>query len=376
MGRVTQSGLDEREARMLLTRLAEPGDAAVVAEVARTGAVDVVRRVVDGDPSFPPGESLRVRLDKHPAAVAATDLERVVALGGTFLAPDDPGWPGQLDQLGDRRPLGLWLLGGADLRFASLRSVAVVGARSATRYGVQVAGDLAAELARRGWTVVSGGAYGIDAAAHRGALAVDGVTVAVLAGGVDVPYPREHDHLLAVVAESGLVVSEVPPGTAPRRWRFLVRNRVIAALARGTVVVEAAYRSGALATARDAEGLGRVVMGVPGPVTSSSSAGVHGMLRRGAALVTSADEVVELVGRVGDDLAPEGRGPEAELDHLGPEQARVLDSLPLRRCCSTDRVAVGAGLPVGTVIASLAALELEGLAERTPSGWRRTARPA
>ena len=181
------------------------------------------------------------------------------------------------------------------------RAVAVVGARACTVYGEHVAGDLAAGLGDRGWTVVSGGAYGIDAAAHRGSLAVDAPTVAVLACGVDVAYPAAHDGLLRSVRAMGVVVSELPPGARPTRRRFLDRNRVIAALGRGTVVVEAALRSGALNTAGHADELSRTVMAVPGPVTSAASAGCHELLRaRGAALVTDAADVLDLVGRPGD----------------------------------------------------------------------------
>ena len=154
------------------------------------------------------------------------------------------------------------------------RSVAIVGSRASTAYGEHVAGELGHQLAERGWTVVSGGAFGIDAAAHRGALAAEAPTVAVLACGVDRPYPAAHGALLHRIAETGLLVSEWPPGAAPHRHRFLVRNRLIAALTRGTVVVEAAARSGAQATARRARKLGRQVLVVPGPVTSAMSVGL------------------------------------------------------------------------------------------------------
>ena len=362
--------LDDRTARALLSGLAEPGEPAVVAAVAREGAAAVVDAVVAGDPALAGAPALASRLSPAPAEQAAADLARIAELGGAFLVPGDPGWPTQLDDLGPRRPLGVWVLGGADLRWAALRSVSVVGARAATSYGVGVAAELAAGLAERGWSVVSGGAYGVDAAAHRGALAVEGVTVAVLAGGVDVPYPRAHDALLARVLDAGVVVSEVPPGSAPMRWRFLVRNRVIAALSRGTVVVEAAVRSGALATARDAGALDRQVMGVPGPVSSAMSQGVHGLLRDGAALVTSAADVIELVGAIGDDLAAPGLAPPQPRDALPAETRRVLDALPVRRPVGADSVARVAGLAITTVIAALAVLELEGLAERTVDGWR------
>ncbi len=239
-------------------------------------------------------------------------------VGGRLVVPGDLEWPRQLEDLGDLAPWALWVRGTVDLRLSALRSVAVVGARAATSYGTHVASTLGSDLAASGWAVVSGGAFGIDAAAHAGALAARGVTVAVLACGVDVAYPPRHDALFARIAADGLLVSEVPPGAAPHRTRFLVRNRVIAALTRGTVVVEAALRSGSLSTAHEAERLGRPVLGVPGPVTSTMSQGVHRALRGGALLVTSAAEVVEAVGDLGADLAPEPSGPTATARRARP----------------------------------------------------------
>ena len=235
--------------------------------------------------------------------------------------------------------------GRANLRLWALRSVAVVGARACTEYGAHLAATLGAGLADRGWTVVSGAAYGVDGAAHRGALAADGATVAVLASGVDDAYPRGHTELIGRIAEQGLLVAELPPGDHPTRSRFVQRNRVIAALTRGTVVVEAELRSGSLVTARRALALGRFTMGVPGPVTSGLSAGVHELLRGEAAVVTDADEVIELVGSIGD-LAPEQDGPTRSATSWTPSRAACW-----RRCPRA--------------------------AARTPSIWRRKpARPA
>ena len=184
---------------------------------------------------------------------------------------------------------------------------------------------------RPGATVVSGAAIGIDGAAHRGALAVDGATVAVLACGVDRVYPAAHATLLERIAATGLVVSEYPPGSVPARHRFLVRNRLIAALGAGTVVVEAALRSGAQRTAADTEALGRLVMAVPGPVTSGPSAGCHQLIRDGALLVTSADDVLEAVGRLGVDLAPEPDlpGARARTGSAGPRPWCTTPCLPV-----------------------------------------------
>jgi DNA processing protein len=248
-----------------------------------------------------------------------------------------------------------------------------VGARAATSYGEHVAGEMAAVIAERGWTVVSGAAYGVDSAAHRGTLAVGGTTVAVLACGVDVAYPRSHSGLLARIADEGAVVSELAPGCSVTRPRFLERNRVIAALTRGTVVVEAALRSGARTTARRAQELGRFVMVVPGPVTSAASAGCHEILRQypgEAQLVTDGREVLDLVGVVGDDAAPQRRGETRPRDNLDPTALRLLEALPRRRGVAVDRLVRAAGLDVGTVLRCVTVLEDAGLAERHGDGWR------
>ncbi|WP_405887263.1 DNA-processing protein DprA [Streptomyces longwoodensis] len=280
-------------------------------------------------------------------------------------------WPGTLDDLGDARPLGLWVRGSPHLRMWALRSVAVVGARACTEYGAHMATALAAGLAERGWVVVSGGAYGVDGAAHRGALGAGGATVAVLACGVDRPYPRGHTGLINRIAEQGLVVGELPPGEHPTPSRFVLRNRVIAALTRGTVVVEAAHRSGSLVTARAARRLGRHTMGVPGPATSALSAGVHELLRGEAVLVTDAAEVVELVGDMGE-LAPERRGPVLPRDLLDPAARRVLAALPVRRAAPADEVARGAQTTEDDAVARLYELKALGYVERLGDGWKLT----
>ena len=242
-------------------------------------------------------ERWRVRLPELPGP------DQVLAFresGIRLICPGDPEWPGQLADLGDDQPYALWLRGNADLRFSCLRSVAIVGSRAATAYGSYVAAEFAGSVAARGWAVVSGGAFGVDAAAHRAALGADGVTVAVLACGVDVPYPSAHAELFDAIAAQGVLVSEWPPGRHVSRLRFLVRNRVIAALATGTLVVEAGQRSGALNTARHARDLRRRLMAVPGPVTSDLSAGCHHIIREWqGVLVTSAAEVTEHLSPVG-----------------------------------------------------------------------------
>jgi len=254
----------------------------------------------------------------------------------------------------------------------SERAVGVVGARCATGYGLHVAGELGAGLADRGATVVSGAAVGIDGAAHRGALGVEGPTVAVLACGVDRAYPAAHDALLARVADTGLVVSEYPPGSVPARHRFLVRNRLIAAAGSATVVVEAGLRSGAQRTANDAAALGRVVMAVPGRVTDGSSAGCHRLIQEGALLVTRAEEVLEAAGRIGADLAPPPESCAARpVDGLDRVAALVHDALPTRAARDTRWLALEAALPLEDVRAALVVLERQGLVQHHDGRWRR-----
>lgn len=353
----------ERLARAALSRIVEPGDEAVGALLDRHGPVETLARLLHG----PAGEGFRARaLGSDPA----TDLDHARSLGARLVCPGEPEWPTQLDDLGPGRPIGLWVRGTASLRLLALRSVAVVGARACTAYGIHVAADLAAELADAAWVVVSGGAYGIDAAAHRGALAATGVTLAVLACGVDQCYPRGNSALLGRIAEQGLLLSELPLGGHPNRPRFLLRNRVIAALTRGTVVVEAARRSGALSTARRARDLNRLVMGVPGPVTSELSAGVHALLRAGGSLVTSAAEVIELVGAIGADLAEARPGPVLPRDALAGEALRVLEAVPAGTLgAPVERLVRAAGLPSDRVLQRLYELGSLGLVERRGAHW-------
>jgi DNA processing protein len=264
----------------------------------------------------------------------------------------------------------LWVRGPRSLAEASDRAVAVVGARAATRYGTHLAGEFGAGLAAAGATVVSGAAIGIDGAAHRGALAGGGLTVAVLACGIDRAYPSSHDTLIGRIAATGLVVSEYPPGGVPARHRFLVRNRLIAALGDGTLVVEAAQRSGAQRTAADTRALGRLVMAVPGPVTSGLSAGCHQLIRDGALLVTRPEEVLEAVGRLGDDLAAEVVAPPRATDGLDGAAALVHDALPVRGARDARWLARESGVAPDAVRAALTELERRGLARCGDGLWQ------
>lgn len=329
-------------------------------------------RALRGEDEPPEGASeakLAGMRERFERAAPEAYLATVAALGGRFICPGEEEWPQQLDDLGDARPVGLWVRGTANLRLWALRSVAVVGARACSEYGAHVSATLSAGLAERGWAVVSGAAYGVDAAAHRGALAAEGATMAILASGVDRAYPSGHHELIGRIAEQGMVVAELSPGDHPTRSRFIQRNRVIAALTRGTVVVEAELRSGSLATARRAVELGRFTMGVPGPITSGLSAGVHQLLRGEAVLVTDAAEVVELIGSIGD-LAPPRRGPVFARDLLDPVAARVLEALPVRGGADAPRLARDAGTDRDVTQAKLFELQSLGFVQRSGSRWR------
>ena len=380
-GTVTDGSIGEAEllARATWSRLAEPGDAVagtLVAELGATEALALLRDHAGGAMVAAPGGDRRLgaALDRWAVRLPGLDLGRelrvLARLGGTLLVPGDPRWPAPLADLGPAVPHCLWVRGRTDLAGAFAGAVALVGARASTEYGSHVAGRIASGVADAGGTVVSGGAYGIDTAAHRGALAADGVTVAFLAGGIDRPYPVGNARLLDQLLErGGSLVSEVPPGSVPSRSRFLQRNRLIAAAAAATVVVEAAWRSGALNTAGHAAELLRPVGAVPGPVTSAASAGCHRLLRDGRAVcVTDAAEVLELVG----PLAPTSPGTpsQAPQDGLDPAARLALDALPVRRAAGIDSLARAAGLTAPETLAALGTLELRGLAVREGDAWR------
>lgn len=359
----------ERTARVALSRIAEPGSMSVHNAVQAHGAVTALARFVNGTLS-----SRGVVAGHYSKGRLEEDLRSADLLGARVLIPSDPDWPAGLNDL-EVPPLCLWVRGVVDLAEVCARSVAIVGARSATAYGTHVATDLAVGMSERGFAVVSGAAFGIDAAAHRGALAVDGVTIAVLAGGVDRLYPASHARLLSAIASSGAVVSEQPPGVAPLGSRFLNRNRLIAALTNGTVIVEASTRSGSLNTAKHATGLGRPLAAVPGPVTSMQSAGCHDLIRRddmSAQLVSDAAELAELVGRIGHDLAEPKRGEHRVIDDLDPEDRLLYEALPLRAHRQIPELAQSIGLTETAVRAGLGRLEVCGAAERDLlDGWRK-----
>jgi DNA processing protein len=388
---------NERLARAALSRLMEPQDAAGLALVHVAGALDALG-IATGELSYGPAleQELTGVLAEHGSATSwagmaaalkrwapripdlapERDLATIQRLGGRLIIPGDDLWPGQLADLGLHEPICLWWRGLEMELPAAAKSIALVGSRDSTSYGAAVTGDLAYSLAQRGFTVVSGGAYGIDAHAHRAALAGGSAgtpTIAVMAGGVDRFYPSGNEDLLRAVANQGAVLAEVPPGSAPTRYRFLQRNRLIAALASVTVVVEARWRSGALNTAHHAEALGRAVGAVPGSVHSANSAGCHRLLRDGGAVcVTDAGEIVELAAPSGESLPELRDGGSAVHDGLTLEDLILLDALPLRSTSSVEKLCSVAGLGPESVRAGLGRLGLLGLAVSESGGWKRS----
>jgi DNA processing protein len=435
----------DRLARIALNHAVEPADPCIGRLLERHSPTQVLAAIhadqlADLDPD--PGRRDRLadrcagfRLRLEPGRVEA-GIAAAEAVAARFLAPGDRDWPAQLDDLGEQRPIGIWAIGRwppgppdqpgtvaapdqpgrpssptatSVAGFAGSHApeaLSVVGARACTGYGSYVAGALGADLASAGVAVISGAALGIDAAAHRGALAVGGPTVAVLACGIDRVYPRAHEVLLRTIAERGAVLSELPPGATPTRFRFLHRNRIIAALGVGTVVVEAARRSGSLVTARLAAELGRVVMAVPGPVTSDQSNGTHELIRDGATLVSEYAHVREacasltaasLIAReaapvrdrspmerqvggarpgAGRDRNPGGgaeqvgrAAPSAPVD---PIEELVAEALPTSRAPAGADVltlARATGVRPDAVFAALGRLAADGRAVKAGGGW-------
>jgi len=373
----------DRLARLYATAvwscLVEPGDGVAGALVAALGPDVALQEVLAGarggiaaDAAGLTAAQVRAGVSRWKPRMRAEEigfaLSQAREVGAHLVTPDDDCWPPALNDLGVHAPLCLWVRGDPRHLAQLDPAVAIVGARAATGYGEHLAGEFAAELAGRGIAVISGGAYGIDGAAHRGALGADGLTAALVAGGVDKPYPAGHADLLRRIGMTGVVASEVPCGTVPSKWRFLQRNRLIAALGGATVVVEAGWRSGSLNTASHASDLGRPLGAVPGPVTSGSSAGCHRLLREfDAHCVTTADEVCELIGR--SNAAPI----EAETGKHTDDRTRVVDALSSRSWRAVDDVARRSGMAPADVRTHLGLLALEGTAESGGAGWRRVA---
>lgn len=378
---VSASDPAEVFARSTWTCLAEPGDRLAGVLIAALGAGPALTLLLDRAPSADIAQRLAEAevdetllaqvqagvdrwLPRLSPAAAKRALSQAARFTVRFLIPSDEDWPGGVDDLGANAPIGLWARGRAEALGSLSQSISLVGARAATGYGEHVTMEASAGLVDRGFAIVSGAAYGIDGMAHRAALASRGTTVAFLAGGLDRFYPAGHDALLARIVETGAVLSEVPCGVTPTKWRFLQRNRLIAAVSQATIVLEAGWRSGSLNTAGHALDVGRPVGAVPGPVTSAASAGCHRLIReKPVTLVTNADEMAALAR----DSSP-GTG---TISDQHSDAARLLDAMSPRAARSVSDLAVRSGLAVSTIQALLGALELDGAARETERGWLR-----
>lgn len=382
----------ERFARAVWTGLAEPGDSAAGFLVAALGASVALDALIerrsperitaavqasdDGGLSADElADQVRKALDRWlprlDSAAALLSVRLAAHASAMLLVPGDEAWPARVDDLGLHAPLALWIRGDPARLVDTARSISLVGARAATGYGEHVTVEAGSALAGRGFAIVSGAAYGIDGAAHRAALASHGTTVAILAGGVDRPYPSGHDALIGRIIDTGAVLSEVPCGGSPTKWRFLQRNRLIAAVSQATVVLEAGWRSGSLNTAGHAAALGRPLGAVPGPVTSATSAGCHRLIREyGATCVTSAEEMAELAGSVEiDEFAPPSDDRSSVTAGRSSDEVRVLDALSTRSGRGVIDIARQSGLPLDVVQSVLGVLQLEGAVDEQQHGW-------
>lgn len=366
--------IEQRFARAAWSGIAEPGDRLAGAVIESLGAAGALAALIAKKPlAGGTDDELADAVARwHPrirSEAVLLSLRQAARFGATLRVPDDPDWPIPLNDLGQHAPLALWTRGTPEALAALERSIALVGARAATGYGEHITMEASAGLVDRGYAIVSGAAYGIDGMAHRAALASGGRTIAFLAGGPDRFYPSGHDALLTRIVETGLVVSELPCGQPPTRWRFLQRNRLIAASSLATVVMEAGWRSGSLNTASHATDLERPIGAVPGPVTSAASAGCHQLIRQGKAeLVTNADEMAQLAPL--PDYTPP---PEVLIARDRSDHTRVLDALSSRSARSVTDVAARSGLSAPDAASVLAVLELDGRVEERESGWRKVA---
>ncbi len=376
----------DRFARATWTGVAEPGDRMAGLLAATLGAATALDAVVEhwtverlhaalDEAGVTEGTSdeLRLALDRwHPRLTSATALlalRQAARCGARLLTPESRLWPNGLADLELHAPLALWVRGNDAALVAINSSIALVGARAATGYGEHVTMEASAGLVDRGYAIVSGAAYGIDGMAHRAALASRGQTIAFLAGGVDRFYPSGHEALLTRIIDSGVIISELPCGSPPTKWRFLQRNRLIAASAGATIVLEAGWRSGSLNTAGHAGSLGRPLGAVPGPVTSAASAGCHRLIREfNAVLVTNPDEMAELYPR-------ETRaGPAEPIAEPPSNHVRVMDALSSRAPRAATDIAARCGLSVASVQAVLGVLELEARIVERERGWLKKAK--
>lgn len=378
------AAIAERFARGVWSGIAEPGDriaGLVVGALGASASLELLAtrpetsaaeaRFVGAGIELSTDE-VRKALDRWLPRVAPESalvpFRQAARLGVRLLVPGDDSWPTALDDLDLHAPLALWVRGDPSCLHTLTSAISLVGARAATGYGEHVAMEASAGLVDRGYTIVSGAAYGIDGMAHRAALASSGHTIAFLAGGVDRYYPSGHEALLSRIAQHGAVVSELPCGASPTKWRFLQRNRLIAASSLATVVLEAGWRSGSLNTAGHAVSLGRPLGAVPGPVTSAASSGCHRLLRDfDAVCVTSAEEMAELAP-LGSAVSGGDRS-DASVD---PRVTRVVDALSTRAGRAVVDIAARSGLSVSDVQTVLGALELDGRVRERETGWLRS----
>ena len=390
---LTAEQIHEHFARAAWSAMSEPGDRIAGELIAAVGAVPALEALIarataealatrlepdaDGKPRTTELESAIERwMPRLQSRAILRALAQAARFGARLIIPGNPAWPDGFEDLGSHAPTALWVRGRLETLQTAPAAIALVGARAATGYGEHVTMEASAGLVDRGYTIVSGAAYGIDGMAHRAALASKGQTIAVLAGGVDRFYPSGHDALLTRIVESGAVISELPCGAAPTKWRFLQRNRLISAMSGATIVLEAGWRSGSLNTAGHAAALGRPLGAVPGPVTSAASAGCHRLIREfDAVCVTTAAEMAE--------LAPLARRDELDIDTAATTPApgherepeghtvRVRDALSARSARTIDDIAARAGLAIASVQSVLGRLQLEGAVAEREHGWLR-----
>ncbi|MDP9800324.1 DNA processing protein [Arcanobacterium wilhelmae] len=359
----------EHAAALDWTRIAEGPDPVAVGIVERMGYAQGLSAVKSGKGLSQREMDARERWLGRLAKLRPFEYECLDKLGIWLLIPSDQEWPAGLDYLGNNRPLALWARG--DVSALSQPALAVVGSRDCTRYGARIASNVGYEFASKGIVIVSGGAFGIDGHAHRGALAADGRTVLVSAAGVDRVYPSSHESLYKeVVAGKGAVISESPVGAAPHRFRFLARNRIIAALGLATVVVEAPFKSGALSTARHAMEIGREVAAFPGPIDAPTSVGCNELIRHGATLVTSHTQIAELIEPIGVNPLADDAFFSPATDGSDQVTRRLIDALPKHGGAQLADVARIAGVSMPEAMEGMAKLKGQGKVSYTDGRWK------
>ncbi|MGV9184867.1 DNA-processing protein DprA [Arcanobacterium canis] len=358
---------DEHKAAIDWTRIAEGPDPIAVGLVERMGYAGGLAAVEHGQGLTPQEQKIRPRWLARMWTLRPFEYDCLDKLHTAVVIPSDFEWPSQCDSLGDNRPLALWIRGNSEV--LGDPALSIVGSRDCSSYGGRIAGDIAFTFASRGIAIISGGAFGIDACAHRGALAAGGHTVIVSAAGVDRAYPVSHNSLFEEIYRVGAVVSESPIGCAPYKFRFLARNRIIAALGLATVVVEAPFRSGALSTARHAMEIGREVAAFPGPIDAPTSVGCHELIRHGANLVTSAEHIAELIEPVGSSPLAAESFFIPHNDDLDPLTRRLIDTLPKRGGTQIADIARCAGVSLPEALDGMARLRAQGKVRYSEGRW-------